>query len=223
MVATCQASARWFKVSADGATASMIPIDGVTNPSGLAFDPAEQLYVLDGIANTITVVPPASADQPHLLTFNNSTLVAASALAISAGGQSFVIANLGSAASDNLVFLNGNRSALAFGGVKLGSQKNLTATEYNIGNLPLTLGSPYYTTNGVNAAFTVLGSTTCANGLVLDPAASCDINVQFTPDSLGQTTQQLTVKSDGYNGGSGAITPPILTLRGTGDTADSKK
>jgi hypothetical protein len=33
---------------------------------------------------------------------------------------------------------------------------------------------------------------------------------------IGQTTQQLTVLSDGYNGGGGAISPPILTLRGTG-------
>ncbi len=203
------------KVSSDGSTASVIPIDGVTNPSGLAFDPAEQLYVLDGTANTITVVPPTSA-QPYLLTFNNSTLVAASAFAISAGGQSFVLANLGGATSDNLIFLNGNRSTLAFGGVKLGSQKNLTATEYNIGNRRLTLGSPFYTTNGANAAFSVLGSTTCTNGLVLDPAALCDINVQFTPDALGLTTQQITVQSDGYNGGSGAIAAPILTVRGTG-------
>jgi sugar lactone lactonase YvrE len=209
------------KVSADGSTASTIPIDGVTAPSGLAFDPAEQLYVLDGVANTITVVPPAGA--PHLLPFDNSTLVAASGFAISAGGQNFVLANLGVDTSDNLVHLNGNRSALAFGGVRLGNQKNLTATEYNIGNLPLTLGSPYYSTNGANAAFSVLGSTTCGNGVALNPAAFCDINVQFAPDSTGQTTQQLTVQSDGYNGGSGAISAPILTLRGTGNPAPSNK
>jgi hypothetical protein len=150
-------------------------------------------------------------------------LVAASGFAISAGGQNFVLANLGGDTSDNLVHLNGNRSALAFGGVRLGNQKNLTATEYNIGNLPLTLGSPYYSTNGANAAFSVLGSTTCGNGVALNPAAFCDINVQFAPDSTGQTTQQLTVQSDGYNGGSGAISAPILTLRGTGNPAPSNK
>jgi len=80
----------------------------------------------------------------------------------------------------------------------------------------LTLSSPFYTTNGVNAAFSVLGSSTCGNGSVLDSAAFCDINVQFKPDKLGLTTQQLTVKSDAYNGGNGAISAPILTLRGTG-------
>ena len=209
-------------VSADGSTASVITLDGVTNPSGLAFDPAEQLYVLDAVANTITVVPPTSAQPAHLLTFDNSALVASGAFAISSGGQSFVLTNLGGDTNE-LVYLNGNRSALAFGGVKLGNQKNLTATEYNIGNMPLTLGSPYYTTNGANAAFSVLGSTTCRNGLVLAPAAPCAINVQFAPDTLGQTTQQLTVNSDGYNGGSGAISAPILTLRGTGNPGAANK
>jgi sugar lactone lactonase YvrE len=210
------------QVSADGATASAIPIEGVTSPTGLAFDPAEQLYVLDGNANTITVVSPTKTAS-HLLTFDNSALVAASSFAISAGGQSFVLTTLGNGPDNNLVHLNGNRSTLAFGGVKLGNQKNLTATEYNIGNLPLTLSSPYYTTDGVNAAFSVLGSTTCGNGSVLAPAAPCDINVQFAPGTLGQTTQQLTVNSDGYNGGSGAIASPILTLRGTGNPAPNKK
>jgi len=210
------------QVSADGSTASAIPIEGVTSPTGLAFDPAEQLYVLDGNANTITVVSPTKTGS-HLLTFDNSALVAASSFAISAGGQSFVLTTLGNGPDNNLVYLNGNRSTLAFGGVKLGIQKNLTATEYNIGNLPLTLGSPYYTTNGANAAFSVLGSTTCGNGLVLAPAAPCDINVQFAPDTLGLTTQQLTVNSDGYNGGSGAINAPILTLRGTGNPAAANK
>ena len=204
------------KVSADGTTASVIPIDGVTNPSGLAFDPADQLYVLDLVANTITIVPP-TGDQ-HLLSFNNSTLTQSGGFDISAGGQSFVIATIGNGKNNNLVLVNGNASTLAFGGVKVGYQSpTLTATEYNIGNLPLTLGSPFYTTNGGNAAFSVLGSSSCGDGLVLASAAPCDINLQFAPTTIGQTTQQLTVQSFGYNGGSGAINAPTLTVRGTGN------
>jgi sugar lactone lactonase YvrE len=209
------------EVSADGTTASVKPIDGITDPVGVAFDPAEQLYVLDFSANTMTVVPPTGGQ--HLLTFNNSNLFLSVGLGISAGGQSFVLATLDNSQNYNLLFLNGDRSTLAFGGVKLGSQKNLTATEYNIGNLPLTLGSPFYTTNGANAAFSVLGSTTCGNGVVLNPADPCDINVQFAPDTLGLTTQQLTVQSDGYNGGSGAISAPILTVRGTGNPGPARR
>jgi sugar lactone lactonase YvrE len=194
------------------------PINGVTSPSGLAFDAAEDLYILDGNANTITVVEgPQAPGSQHQVKFDNSKLVAASSLAISAGGQNFVIANLGGPGSSNLVHLNGNRSTLAFGGVKFGNQsQTLTATEYNIGNMNMTLGSPWYTTNGSNAAFNVLGSSFCDDGNFLAPGWSCTIDVQFTPQFIGQTTQQLTVQSDGYNGGSGAISAPILTLRGTG-------
>jgi sugar lactone lactonase YvrE len=212
------------EVSADGTTASVKPINNLTDPSGLVFDPADQLYVADQFSNTVIVIPPTG--DPHLLPFNNSSLNQTVSLAISAGGQSFVLVNWidTDMSGDNLVFLNGNRSTLAFGGVKVGNQsQTLTATEYNIGNLPLTLSSPFYTTNGVNAAFSVLGSSTCGKGSVLDSAAPCDINVQFTPDKIGLTTQQLTVKSDGYNGGSGAINAPILTLRGTGNAAVKKK
>jgi sugar lactone lactonase YvrE len=209
------------QVSADGTTASVKPINNLTSPSGLAFDPAGQLYVADQFSNTIIVVPPTG--DSHLLTFNNSSLFQTLALGISAGGQSFVLANADNT-DTNLVFLNGNRSTAAFGGVKVGFQsQTLTATEYNIGNLPLTLSSPFYTTNGVNAAFSVLGSSTCGNGSVLDSAASCDINLQFKPTTIGQTTQQLTVRSDGYNGGSGAINPPILTLRGTGEAVINRR
>jgi sugar lactone lactonase YvrE len=206
------------QVSADGSSAGTGPINGVTNPSGLAFDQAEDLYVLDTNANTITVIPgPQLPNGQFLLQFDNSKLTAASALAISAGGQSFVIANIGGVTSDNLVFLNGNRSTLAFGGVKVGTQSQTqTATEYNIGNLALTLQPTYYTTNTVNAAFDVLGSSTCTGNLVLEPSTPCTINVQFKPTVIGQTTQQLTVKSDGYNGGTGSVAAPILTLRGTG-------
>jgi sugar lactone lactonase YvrE len=195
------------------------PINGVTNPIGLAFDAAEDLYVLDGTANTLTVVEgPEIPDFPyHPLQFDNSKLVAANGLAISAGGQNFVITNFVGAGRSNLMHLNGNRSTLAFGGVKVGSQSQTqTATEYNIGNMNLTLSSPWYTTNGTNAAFSVLGSSFCDNGNFLAPSWSCTINVQFTPQHIGQTSQQLTVQSDGYNGGSRAINPPILTLRGTG-------
>jgi hypothetical protein len=195
------------------------PINGVTNPIGLAFDSAEDLYVLDGTANTLTVVEgPEIPDFPyHPLQFNNSKLVGANGLAISAGGQNFVITNFVGAGRSNLMHLNGNGSTLAFGGVKVGSQSQTqTATEYNIGNMNLILSSPWYTTNGANAAFSVLGSSFCDNGNYLAPSWSCTINVQFTPDKIGLTTQQLTIKSDGYNGGSGAITPPILTLSGTG-------
>jgi hypothetical protein len=205
------------QVATNGSSATAFPIAGVTNPTGLGFDNASDLYVLDGTANTITVVPPASTGvAAHLVEFNNSLLASASAMGMSAGGQSFIIANIGAGSSNSLVYINGNRSTLIFGSVKVGTPSPVqTATEYNIGDSPITLGTPFYTTNVTNTAFSVLPSSTCSDGVVLQPSQSCTLNVQFTPTALGQTSQDITVQSNAYNPGapSGA---PILRVVGTG-------
>lgn len=205
------------KILANGSSGGIAPVSGVTDPTGLAFDQADTLYILDGTANTMTAVPgPLVSTGPYLVQFNNADLSSASALAASAGAQSFLIADIGSGSSNKLVYLNGNRSTLNFGPVPVGSPSTpQTATVYNIGNLDLKLNTPYYTTNGVNAAFSVLPSSTCTNDLLLPPANSCSMNVQFTPQSLDPTSQQITVESDGYNG---TTNNPILTVKGSGDS-----
>jgi hypothetical protein len=200
-------------VTPDGSVGGVIPISGVTDPTGLAYDPAGALYVLDGTTSTITVDPLFNGQSavPYLLPFNNSSLSAASALAISAGGQSFVIANIGGGFT-NLVLLNGNSASLSFGNVQENTQsQSMTATEQNIGNSPLTLASPYYTTSTPTSAFNVLGSSTCGNNVVVSVGSSCSINVQFAPVFIGHTTQQLTIDSNGYNNASS-----VLALDGTG-------
>jgi sugar lactone lactonase YvrE len=199
-------------LSTDGTIATKLGFLNVTNPTGLAFDPAEELYVLDGVANTITVAPASPAIPPYVLPFNNTALSAASTLAISAGGQSFLIANIGTGSSNNLVYINGNASTLAFGKVQDGTQSQTqTANNQNIGNAPLTLADPYFVTNTPNAAFSILGSSTCANNLVLTAAESCSLNIQFQPTQIGATTQQIKIDSNAYNSG-----VPTLTLTGTG-------
>jgi sugar lactone lactonase YvrE len=200
-------------VSANGTSATVVSIDGVTNPTGLVYDQAEDFYVLDGTANTVTVVPPASSGvAAHLMDFVNTTLAGASALANSAGGQGFVIASVGQGTTNTLLHVNGNSSTLKFGSVvaKTPSQ-TLTATEYNIGNSVLTLKSPFYTANTPNAAFAILPSSICDGGTAINPSGSCTINVQFTPQFIGYTTQQISVDSNGYNSG-----VPVLGLQGTG-------
>jgi sugar lactone lactonase YvrE len=215
-------SGQVVKIFADGSGGGASAPNQFPDPTGLAFDQAENLYVLDGLANTITAVPgPQLPNGQFLVNFDNSTLVGASAMAISAGGQSFVIAGIGTGSSNNLLFLNGNRSRLAFGTVNVGTPSPAqTATVYNIGNLDLTLKTPYFVTNGFNAAFDVLNSSTCTNGLLLAPSVPCTMNIQFTPQSLGGTNQQIFVQSDGYNG---TVNNPILTVQGTGGGAVKHK
>ena len=50
--------------------------------------------------------------RPYQVQFDNTSLAAASSMAIAAGGQSFVITNIGAGSSNTLVYLNGNRSTL---------------------------------------------------------------------------------------------------------------
>jgi sugar lactone lactonase YvrE len=214
-------SGQVVRIFADGSGGGASATDQFPDPTGLAFDQAENLYVLDGLANTLTAVPgPQLPNQQYLVNFDNTTLTGASALAISAGGQSFLVAGIGTGNTNNLLYLNGNRSRLAFGTVNVGTPSPpQTATVYNIGNLDLTLKTPYYVTNGFNAAFGVQNSSTCTNGLVLAPSVPCTMNIQFTPQSLGGTNQQITVESDGYNG---TVNNPILTVQGTGGGAVAK-
>jgi sugar lactone lactonase YvrE len=201
------------ELSADGTTANIFPANNVTDPTGLGLDAADNLYVLDGNSDTITVVAGAQlGNNPTLLPFDNSGLSSASALAVSAGGQSFVIANIGTGSDNNLLYLNGNLSTLAFGNVNVGSQsQSLTATLNNIGNTDLTLQSPYFTTGGANPAFSVLGSSSCTDGKVLSLYETCSINMQFAPTTGGPASESLFVQSDGYNSGK-----TTLTATGTG-------
>ena len=120
-------------------------------------DAAENLYVLDGKVSTITVVPLTGNRLPGGLC-EYIARSAPSALAISAGAQSFVIANIGNGTVNSLVYLNGNSSTLAFGNVKTATSPSQTATVYNIGNAIAEAGE----SDRNRDRFTILNfSTTC--------------------------------------------------------------
>ena len=206
------------EVSANGTTATTVLFPNQTaptNPTGLSVDAAENLYVLDGKVSTITVVP--LTGNGYLVGFVNPTpatpsaLAAPSALATSAGAQSFVIANIGSSLN-SLVYLNGNSSTLAFSTVKTGTSPSLPATVYNIGDAALKLGKPTET----GAGFTILNSSTCYNGLTLGTSNSCAINVQFSPTKVQPYSGTIAVPSNAYNNGI-----PVLNLSGTGSATGS--
>ena len=202
------------RIFANGSGGTTAPIAGVSDPTGLVFDQADDLYILDGVAGTITAIAgPQLPNGQWLVQFDNSNLAVASALAISAGGQSFLIANIGTGNSNNLILLNGNLSTLNFGTQPVHSSTTLPSTVYNIGNLDLTLRG--LASAGTNPAFSVSNSSTCSPGEVLTPSGSCVVEFVFDPQSLGFTSLNLTVLSDAYNG-SGASNTPVLTLEGIG-------
>jgi sugar lactone lactonase YvrE len=201
------------KVPASGGNASVVTVTGVaqpTDPSGLAFDPAENLYALDAYADTITVIP-AAGGASHLLTFDGSALVNPAEMAFSAGSQSLVISNIGNGSSNSLVFLNGNSSTLLFGSQAKGSKTVLPATVANIGNKNLTLPTTYNNITLPNAAFSI-PSSNCA-GVTLTVSTTCTVNVQFAPTTTGAQTEKMTINSNAYN-----TNIPVMTFSGTGST-----
>jgi sugar lactone lactonase YvrE len=203
------------QVSADGTTANVIGLDNVTNPVGLGFDPAGDLYVLDGTANLIMVAPAASSGgAPYALPFDNTLLLGAGSLGVSNGGQSFIIGNIGNANTNFLVYVNGNSSTLSFGNVQEGTTSApQTAIMVNIGNSNMTLAAPWDTVNPTNTAFD-LSTSECADNLVIAPSGACTAIATFSPTTTGHTTQQITINSDAYNSGT-----PIITVQGTGTAA----
>jgi hypothetical protein len=203
------------KVPASGANASVVTVTGVpqpTDPSGLTFDPAENLYALDAYADTITVIP-AAGGASHLLTFDGSTLVNPAEMAFSAGSQSLVISNIGNGSNNSLVFLNGNSSTLAFGNQAKGTTSAaMTATVANIGNQNLVLPTNYTKVITANTAFSILGTSNCA-GKTLTASTTCSVNVQFAPTTTGAQTEQISINSNAYN-----TNIPVMTFSGTGAT-----
>jgi sugar lactone lactonase YvrE len=189
-----------------------------SNPTGLSFDAAGNLYILDGSVNTITEVN-TDGTSGQLSIANPSALSYPSALASSAGSQSFVVANLGGGTANSLVYLNGNSVSFAFGSQAVNSTSAFqTATVANIGNQSLKLsnsGSGYYSPKPI-PAFGLGTTTTCANNDVISSLTSCLFAVAFEPTSkyTGAQSQQVTINSNAYNSGT-----PAINLTGTGTGA----
>ena len=79
----------------------------------------------------------------------------------------------------------------------------------------LTLGSPYYTITGANAAdFSNTGLGTCSNGAVVGSGSDCTIILRFTPSQASGSNEAatLTVNSNGVG------SPQTMSLTGTSAT-----
>ena len=197
------------EVSSNG-TGSVVTFPGdaspPTNPTGLTVDAASNLYVLDGTANSITVVPATGNSYP--VAFTNTSLAAASALASSAGGQSFVVANIGNGTSNSLIYLNGNVASIAFGNVPVNTTSPVqTVNAYNIGNAALTLVTSFTNSNPVFA----ITDSNCTEGTVLNPGSTCYGNLDFTPVAQQAYTGQISAGTNAYNNGI-----PVVDVSGTG-------
>ncbi len=96
--------------------------------------------------------------------------------------------------------------SLAFGKQKTGTSSTAqTVRLTNTGTTPLNLFSV-----AINGDFVLAPGTTCANGTTLAAAASCTINVIFTPATKGAKLGSVTIKDNAL------IDTQIIVLSGAG-------
>ncbi|MFL6175386.1 MAG: choice-of-anchor D domain-containing protein [Ornithinibacter sp.] len=99
-----------------------------------------------------------------------------------------------------------------FGSVAQGSTATRTATLRNDGSTPLTVNTLAMTGTGA-ADFTIASGTDTCSTTELAPAASCTVDVSFTPSAVGNRNAALRVTHTGLN------SPFDVALHGVGEAA----
>jgi sugar lactone lactonase YvrE len=96
--------------------------------------------------------------------------------------------------------------SLNFGTQKEHTTSTKTVTLTNTGYTPLDLTSIAIS----GGSFTLSSGTTCASGM-MNPSASCTLNVTFTPESKGSFVGKVTITDNAF------FSPQVITLAGKGD------
>jgi len=182
-------------------------LSNLTSASGLAVDPAGDLYAVDSGAQSIQRLPfiGGGLNQNHLTTL--AAIVAnPNEVATDNSGNLYVT----DAKDATLAMDNRSTGLLSFGIVDVGDTSPIVASEIsNGGTAGLTLSTPFYTASGSTSQFAVQGTSTCADAFALNQGESCTLAADFSPQTPGPATDTLTLASTAPNSAS-------LTLAGTG-------
>ena len=187
-------------VPANTGVPSYIPTGSYTlnGPAGLGFDPALNLYVLDGYNDRVLTIPVTLAATTETPSFGTAALlpqtipiVTGSSMLIWPSGQEITITDIGDAPSSpvtQVVTLETQTANIAFGPIPLGSSQNGTVTAMNVGNITANF-TPQYTETGDTAGFTA-NLPVCSGGIASQQ--QCMISFTYQPDQVGSTTAQFS-------------------------------
>lgn len=170
-------------------------------PSGLNFDAAMNLHVLDGYNRRVLVVPVTLAANgtptpgtaavlPQSLLFSDG-----SSLVVWPGAQQISLSDIGGLGNPpvtQVLTIQTNKAAISFGPIQLGASQTLPITAFNVGNT-LAKFTPQFTETG-DAAFTG-PSTVCSGGIAV--GGQCTVELTYTPDQQGTTTGQYVFSVNG--------------------------
>jgi hypothetical protein len=187
-------------VPANTGIPSYIPTGSYTlnGPAGLGFDPALNLYVLDGYNARVLTIPVTLAATTETPSFGTAALlpqtipiVTGSSMLIWPSGQEITITDIGDSQSSpatQVVTLETKTANIAFGPTPLGSSQSGTVTAMNVGNVTANF-TPQYTETGDTAGFTA-NLPVCSGGIASQQ--QCKISFTYQPDQVGSTTAQFS-------------------------------
>jgi sugar lactone lactonase YvrE len=163
----------------------------LNEPAGLGFDPASNLYVLDGYNGVIlsTPVTVSSTAPPTFgtlaqLPFTSFYIGTGSSLFVWPSGQQITVTDIGytptAPAVTNVITLQTQTANIGFGPIVFDSSQNQTVTAVNVGNIAANF-TPQYTETGDTAEFTT-PSTTCPGGIASQQ--QCNITFTYSPKTV---------------------------------------
>jgi sugar lactone lactonase YvrE len=189
-----------IELTASG-VASALPIPGVTptvnDTQGVAVDPMGNIYVVDTGNSRIVKVSSTGAAS----VFSISGLTSPSTLGSLIFGVT--VDTLGNLyipdwSNNRIVLVNVSGAAVTFPLTAKGAvSAEETATVTNLGNQPLDFSAnPTYTANFPESA---ANTNPCISTTALLSGTSCDVSVQFTPQSVGSLSAGITVTNNTLN------------------------
>jgi sugar lactone lactonase YvrE len=210
-----------IKVTAAG-VASVLAPTGLTfsGPQGVAVDAMGNVYVVDSGNNRIVKITTAGVTEVVKLSISPGPATLGGSLF---GVTADPLGNLyiPDWTNNRLLFVNVSGSALTFPITASGATSPAqTATVTNLGDQPLAFSAnPTYTANfSENAADT----NPCTSTTSLSSGASCDVSVQFTPQSIGSLSAGIAVTNNTLNiGGSAQQVSVSGTSFSSGDTTST--
>jgi sugar lactone lactonase YvrE len=170
----------------------------LSEPAGLGFDPALNLYVLDGYNARVLIIPVTLAATTGVPSFEAAALLpqtipiaTGSSMFVWPSGQEITVTDIGylpPSPVTQVVTLKSQTANISFGPIPLGSSQNGTVTALNVGNVTANF-TPTYTETGDTGGFSAT-TPVCSGGIA--PQGQCNIAFTYQPDQLGTTTAQFS-------------------------------
>ncbi|MDR3734595.1 MAG: Ig-like domain repeat protein [Acidobacteriaceae bacterium] len=175
------------------AVQSTVILDSGVTPSGVAVDPAGNIYVTDSTGLRLLAYSPGATTGDFLL----SGLTSPVALATDPDANLFIADTSGTGVTE----LRRSLGNVTFPLTNVGQTTNADITVANVGNIALTFPSAPMTITTGSTYFTVspANSNGCTVGTIYAAGTECNFTASFTPLAVGSSTATLTFNTNATN------------------------